>query len=179
MLRKTSSTENILYFNTSDPCTTGIVFICASFENYIVHQSSWISVNTGKYAMLLLRLEIQFPCDCSLLILRVERGVRQGSITSPWMFNLVYQELVQRVNEMNCGISIGDKRFNIFCYADDILLASTTITGLQVMADVCTDYVEAHGLNFNASKTNWTIKVFPCVGFLLCGGITHIVNKST
>ena len=26
--------------------------------------------------------------------LRVERGVRQGSITSPWLFNLVYQELV-------------------------------------------------------------------------------------
>ena len=76
--------------------------------------------------------------------LRVERGVRQGSITSPWMFNLVYQELVQRVNEMNCGISIGDKHFNIiFCYADDIHLASTTITELQVMIDVCTDYVEA------------------------------------
>ena len=91
----------------------------------------------------------------------MECGVRQGSITSPWMFNLVYQELVQHVNEMNCGISIGDKHFNIFCYADDILLTSTTITGLQGMIDVCTDYVEAHGLNFNASKTNWTIKGKP------------------
>ena len=64
--------------------------------------------------------------------LRVERGVRQGSIASPWMFNLVYQELVQQhVNEMNCGISIGDKHVNIICYADDILLASTTITGFS------------------------------------------------
>ncbi len=50
---------------------------------------------------------------------------------------------------------------NIFGYADDILLASTTITELQVMIDVCTDYVEAHGLNFNASKTNLTIKGKP------------------
>ena len=90
--------------------------------------------------------------------LRVERGV---TVTSPWMFNLVYQELVQRVNEMNCGTSIGDKHFNIFCYADDILLASTTKAGLQVMIDICTDYVEAHGLNFNASKTSWTIKGNP------------------
>ena len=88
--------------------------------------------------------------------LRMERGVRQGSITSPWKFNMMYQELVQRVNEMNCGVSIADKRFNIFCYADDIVLASTTIT-----IDVCTDYVEAHGLNFNASKTNWTINGKP------------------
>ena len=93
--------------------------------------------------------------------LRVERGVRQGSITSPWMFNLVYQELVQRVDELNCGISIGDKRFNIFCYADDILLASTMVTGLQCMLDVCTDYIQAHGLNCNASKTSLTIKGKP------------------
>ena len=93
--------------------------------------------------------------------LRVERGVRQGSITSPWMFNLVYQELVQRVNELNCGISIGDKRFNSFCNADDLLLASTTITGLQCMIDACTDYAQAHGLNFNASKTTWSINGKP------------------
>ena len=43
-----------------------------------------------------------------------------------------------------------------------MLLASTTITGsLQVMINVCTDYVEAHGLNFNASKTNCIIKGKP------------------
>ena len=85
--------------------------------------------------------------------LRVERGVRQGSITSPWIFNIVYQELVHQVNLMDCGITIADKHFNIFCYADDILLASATITGLQAMLDVCSDYVEAHGLNFNSSKS--------------------------
>ena len=84
--------------------------------------------------------------------LRVERGVRQGSITSPWMFNLVYHELVQRVNELNCGISIGDERFNMFCYADDLLLASTTITGLQCMIDACTDYVQAHGQHCQPSS---------------------------
>ena len=93
--------------------------------------------------------------------LRMERGVRQGSITSPRMFNMVYQELVQRVNELNCGISIGDKRFNIFCYSDDLLLASTTITGLHCMIDACTDYVQAHGLNFNASKISWSINGKP------------------
>ena len=38
--------------------------------------------------------------------------------------------------------SIGDKHFNIFFYADDILLASTTITGLQLSShDRC-----LHGL---------------------------------
>ena len=73
----------------------------------------------------------------------------------------MYQELVQRVNELTCGISIGDKRFNIFCYADDLLLSSNTVTGLQCMIDACTDYVQAHGLNCNASKTSWSINVKP------------------
>ena len=53
---------------------------------------------------------------------------------------------------MNSQPGLPGTSFNIFCYADDILLTSTTITGLQVMVDVCMDYVEAHGLNFNASK---------------------------
>ena len=76
-------------------------------------------------------------------------------------FLVVNVKYIQRVNELNCGISIGDKHFNIFCYDDDILLASTIITGLQVMIDVSPDYVEAHGLKFNESKTNWTIKGKP------------------
>ena len=81
----------------------------------------------------------------------------ERSITSPWLFNLVYQELVQQVNAVDYGISLGNKCFNIFCYADDLLLASAAITGLQAMVDACTDYVESHGLNFNVSKTSWTI----------------------
>ena len=58
---------------------------------------------------------------------------------------------------MDCSISIGNMCFNIFCYADDLLLASATITGLQAIVNACTDYVECHGLNLNVSKTSWTI----------------------
>ena len=62
------------------------------------------------------------------------------------MFNLVYKEHVQQVTTMNWGMSIGVKGLNIFCYADNILLASTTITGIQVTIDACPDYAQAHGL---------------------------------
>jgi len=89
--------------------------------------------------------------------LKVERGVRQGGITSPWMFNIFYEDLVKNVNVMNCGLNICDKRFNIFCYADDLLVASTTTTGLQALMDTCERYVKDHGLSFNASKTCCTI----------------------
>ena len=111
--------------------------------------------------------------------LSVERGVRQGSITSPWLFNLVYQELVQHVNAMDCGISIGNKCFNIFCYADDLLLASATFTGLQAMVDACTDYVKSRGLNLNVSKTSWTIigkTPFTSPALMLSGTVLSMEN---
>jgi hypothetical protein len=43
--------------------------------------------------------------------------------------------------------------FNAFNYADDILLASLTVTRLQRLIDVAQRYISDHGLLFNPSKT--------------------------
>ena len=58
--------------------------------------------------------------------------------------------------------------YNVFCYADDLILRSLTVTGLQSLIDVSRDYITSHGLNFNPSKTT-------CTTF----GITHQVVKLT
>ena len=49
-------------------------------------------------------------------------------------------------------------QYNVFCYADDILLSSTTITDLQTLIDVSVNYIENHGLRFNPIKTNCFIR---------------------
>ena len=54
---------------------------------------------------------------------------------------------------MNVGITIGGNNFNAICYADDILLCSTTITGLQFLIDEANEYIQNHGLKFNPQKT--------------------------
>ena len=46
--------------------------------------------------------------------------------------------------------------YNVFCYADDLILTSLTVTGLQSLIDVPRDYIASHGLNFNPSKTTCT-----------------------
>ena len=56
----------------------------------------------------------------------------------------------------------------MFCYADDSILTSLTVTGLQLLIDVSRDYITSHGLNFNPSKTT-------CTTF----GTTHQVVKPT
>ena len=85
--------------------------------------------------------------------IEVKRGTRLGGLTSPFMFNLFYQELIAQLNENNCGITIDGCNFNIVCYADDILLCSLTSSGLQFLIDKADEYIKNHGLNFNPAKT--------------------------
>ena len=61
----------------------------------------------------------------------VSKGTKQGGLTSPYLFNIFYRELIEVLSKSNTGIIIENKKYNVFCYADDILLSSTTITGLQ------------------------------------------------
>ena len=61
----------------------------------------------------------------------VERGTRQGGLSFPLLFNMFYRDLIEQLDSMDCGVTINKQRYNVFCYADDVLLASTTPTGLQ------------------------------------------------
>ena len=61
--------------------------------------------------------------------------------------------MVAQLNESVCGITIGNSNYNIMCYADDLLLCSTTVSGLQSLIDLATKYIVSHGLRFNPSKS--------------------------
>ena len=51
------------------------------------------------------------------------------------------------------GISIVNKKFNVFCFTEDVLLAITTITGIQCLIDYAENYVAKHGLSFKRTHT--------------------------
>ena len=70
----------------------------------------------------------------------IGRGTRQGRLTSPMIFNLFYEVLITELNNLECGTRIGSENYNIFAYADDILLIGTTVTGLQTLIDsICSE----------------------------------------
>lgn len=83
----------------------------------------------------------------------VTRGTRQGGLSSPLLFNIFYKELITRLDAKDCGITIKGNHFNVFCYADDILLASTSPTGLQALIDEAVSCITENGLRFNPAKT--------------------------
>ena len=80
--------------------------------------------------------------------IKVCKGTRQGGL-SPFLFNLFYQEMTESLAECTS--------YNLFVYADDILLTSLTATGLQTMISVADKYITDHGLRFNPSKTECKI----------------------
>ena len=83
----------------------------------------------------------------------IKMGTRQGGLSSPFLFNVFYQEMVNQLSNTQVGVAINGTSYNVFCYADDILLYSTTISGLQTLINVANKYITEHGLRFNPDKT--------------------------
>ena len=67
------------------------------------------------------------------------------------MYMMFKKDLISSLNAESCGVTIRGKRLNVFCYADDVLLASTTPSGLQKLIDTAVKYITIHGLHFNPS----------------------------
>lgn len=61
--------------------------------------------------------------------------------------------MVSGLNAMNCGITVAGSNFNVHCYADDLLLVSTTPAGLQTLINYANEYITSHGLKFNPAKS--------------------------
>ena len=85
------------------------------------------------------------------------KGTKQGGLSSPFIFNIFYKELLDILEIQEGGISIGNRKYNVICYADDLLLLSSTVTGLQGLINKANTYIVNHGLRFNPNKTKCII----------------------
>uniref|UniRef100_A0A914UT97 Reverse transcriptase domain-containing protein n=1 Tax=Plectus sambesii TaxID=2011161 RepID=A0A914UT97_9BILA len=84
-----------------------------------------------------------------------QRGVWQGGLLSPLLFNITLQDALNQVNWAGRRIAIGSKRLSHLAYADDIALFSPDAAALQTMLDDVATVCSQAGLIINRKKTKW------------------------
>ena len=83
----------------------------------------------------------------------VNNGIRQGSILSPFLFNIYMDNLSLGLNELDVGCYFNNILVNHLFYADDIILLCPSHGGLQNLIDVCQRFGMVCDVLFNEKKT--------------------------
>ena len=97
-------------------------------------------------------------------------GLRQGGILSPHLFNVYIDKLNRQLNSLPIGCTINDHTTNNLCYADDMVLISSSAEGLQRLINICCDYASSHDIIYNETKTQ-------CMS-ILPRNLRHIPNPT-
>ena len=78
----------------------------------------------------------------------IKRGVRQGCVLSPDLFNLYSQKMIEELDELE-GIRVGGVNVNNIRYADDTVLIADTQEKLQELVSALERACEARGMEIN------------------------------
>jgi len=90
-------------------------------------------------------LSISFGVSC---------GVRQGrSSLSPSIFNVFVDLIIFKLRALSAGCCIGEHFLGCFLNADDIILLSASVSGLQNMLNYCSDVSRELLLSFSCAKS--------------------------
>ena len=85
---------------------------------------------------------------------QIEKGVCQGCILSPCLFNLLSEYIIQnaRLDEAQAGIKIAGRNINNLRYADDTTLMEESLEELNSLLMKVKEKSEKTGLKLNSEK---------------------------
>ena len=83
--------------------------------------------------------------------------VVRGGVLSPILFAIYLDDLLLELERTGVGCYWHHHFVSAVCYADDIALLAPSLSALQIMLEICTQYASLHSLIFNASKTQLII----------------------
>ena len=83
---------------------------------------------------------------------KLRAGVRQGGVLSPFFFAIYIDRIVAEIKAAHVGCHIASICVSVFLYADDILLLSPSVTGLQTLLTICENVLSDLDMRLNEKK---------------------------
>jgi len=84
---------------------------------------------------------------------QISAGVRQGGILSPVLFAVYMDPLIKQLRRLGLGCALYNEFYGCLLYADDILLMSHTVHGMQMMLRICDTFADEFDIKFNNVKS--------------------------
>ena len=92
-------------------------------------------------------------CQSYLDLFRLFSGVRQGGILSPVFFCIYIDDVIDKISDLGIGCFIRGFFCGIWLYADNIVLLSATVSGLQHMINACVQELDYLDMSVNTLKS--------------------------
>jgi len=83
----------------------------------------------------------------------MSNSIRQGSILSPYLFNVYVDDLNLLLSNAGVGCRIAGRTMNNFSYADDLALLAPTASSLNVLLSLCDEFADKNYIKFNTTKS--------------------------
>ena len=110
---------------------------------------------------------------------QIGKGVHQGCILSPFLFNLYVEYILRnaRLDEAQVGIKISGRNINNFRYADDTTLMAESEEELKSLLMKVKEESEKAGLKLNIQKTK-IMTSSPITSWQIDGGTMETVTEA-
>ena len=91
--------------------------------------------------------------------IKLERGLLQGSILSPLLFNIFIDDLASKLTQTFENEEEKKKYPLPHClfYADDIKINHSSASAIQEMLNICSEWADNNGMEFNIDKSSYLI----------------------
>ena len=74
----------------------------------------------------------------------MQRGVIQGGILSPKLFNIFYDTLIEKIDKL---------KIFMIAYADDIVIAQTSKIAIRKALKIINEWADEYEMKFNKNKS--------------------------
>ena len=159
------------YYSMNTPVFVGFIDIKSAFDR-VSHSKLFLKlIERGVPLYLVLLLHAWYTTQrlyagwgsAQSEAFGMSNGIRQGSIISPYLFNVYVDALKVLLAESKLGCHIGGEPVNNFSYADDLAIVAPTARALNAMLAICSDFAQNNYIEFSASKSVVLVIVPPTV----------------